>query len=74
MLLEIFMKGYVGLRFLLTLKMDHKRRKVENHCSSLHSIFPKCIIRLISCVVVFEGRLTRVVYDDTHQCRGGSSQ
>jgi len=32
MLLEIFMKGYVGLRFLLTLKMGHKRRKVENHC------------------------------------------
>jgi len=31
MLLEIFVKGYVGLRFLLTLKMGHKRRKVENH-------------------------------------------
>jgi len=32
MLLEIFNKGYVGLRFPLTLKMGHKRRKVENHC------------------------------------------
>jgi len=25
MLLEIFSKGYVGLRFLLTLKMGHRR-------------------------------------------------
>jgi len=28
------MKGYVGQRFLLTLKMGHKRRKVENRCFS----------------------------------------
>jgi len=27
-------------------------------------MFPKCII---SCVVVFDGRETGVVYDDTHQ-------
>ena len=27
-------------------------------------MFPKCVI---SCIVVFEGRVTRVVYDDTHQ-------
>jgi len=33
MLLEIFIKGHVRLRFLLTLKMGHKRRKVENHCT-----------------------------------------
>jgi len=33
MLLKIFIKGYVGLRFLLMLKMGHKRRKIENHCS-----------------------------------------
>ena len=32
--------------------------------SSLHSIFSKC---KISCVVVFDGRETRVIYDDTHQ-------
>ena len=32
--------------------------------SCLHSIFPKC---MITWVVVFEGRVTRVVYDDTHQ-------
>jgi len=28
MLLEIFIKGHVVLRFLLTLKMGHKRRKL----------------------------------------------
>ena len=32
--------------------------------SSLHPVFPKY---MISCVVVFDGRVTRVVYDDTHQ-------
>jgi len=35
---------------------------VDKHCSGLHSIFPKCTT---SCVVVFDGRVTRVVYDDT---------
>jgi len=30
MLLKILLKGYVGLRFLLTLKMGHKRRKIKN--------------------------------------------
>ena len=33
MILEIFIKGFVGLIFLLTLKMGLKRRKVENHWS-----------------------------------------
>jgi len=33
MLLKIFIKGYLGIRLLLTLKMGHKRRKVENHWS-----------------------------------------
>jgi len=42
MLLEIFMKGYVGLRFLLTLKIGHKRRKVENHCFRAQSLPPCC--------------------------------
>jgi len=32
--------------------------------SSLHSIFPKC---MTNCVVVFDGRVARVVYDDIHQ-------
>jgi len=27
---------------------------------------------MISCVVVFDGRLTRIVYDDTHQWLLGS--
>ena len=31
MIFEIFIKGFVGLIFLLTLKMGLKRRKVENH-------------------------------------------
>ena len=31
MILESFIKGFVGLIFLLTLKMGPKRRKVENH-------------------------------------------
>ena len=31
MILEIFIKGFVGLIFLLTVKMGLKRRKVENH-------------------------------------------
>jgi len=37
--------------------------------SSLHSIFPKC---MISCVVVFDGRDTGIVYDDTDQWLLGS--
>jgi len=32
--------------------------------NSLYSIFSKC---MISCVIVFDGRVTRVVYDDTRQ-------
>ena len=32
MILKIFIKGFVGLIFLLTLKMGLKRKKVENHC------------------------------------------
>jgi len=31
MLLEIFIKGHVVLRFLLTLKMGHKRKKLEDY-------------------------------------------
>jgi len=27
---------------------------------------------MISCVIVFDGQVTRVVYDDTHQCLLGS--
>jgi len=37
MLLEIFMKGYVGLRFLSTLKLGNKRRKVENHWPNIYT-------------------------------------
>jgi len=33
----MFIKGYVGLRFLLTLKMGHKRKKVENHWCRAHA-------------------------------------
>ena len=51
---ENFMKGQ-GVR---------GRIKVKNHWSSLHSIFPKC---MISCVVSFGCRAARVVYDNTHQ-------
>jgi len=37
--------------------------------SSLYSIFPKCVI---SCVIVFDVRVNKVDYDDTHQCLLGS--
>ena len=37
---------------------------VAQLCFSLYSIFPKC---MISCVVVFDGRVTRFVYDAKHQ-------
>ena len=40
MLLEIFIKGCVGLRFLLTLKMGHKGKKVEKHWYKVqHTLF-----------------------------------
>jgi len=47
MLLDIFMKGYAGLRFLSTLKMGHKKRKVENHwfkCKHAQSISERTFI------------------------------
>ena len=52
-----------------SLKMPAEKLGPVIVASSLHSIFPKC---MISCIVDFDGRVTRVVDGDTHQGLLGS--
>ena len=60
MILEIFIKSFVGLIFLLTMKMGLKRRKVENHCSKVRSY---CHLTNLRCdlpfIRFFSVKLTR---------------